>query len=91
MKKGDLPAIPVGPEAGKKPVVASLIDPAISPGIDKVIANLEIRPPQGERSAPSDIEIAAAKQLARDLGDAKIIEEPARDRIIDKLAEPSNR
>jgi hypothetical protein len=91
MKNGELPSIPAGPEAGKKPVLASLIDPAISSGIDKVIANLEIRPPQKEGQVPSDIEIAAAKQLARDLSDAKIIEEPVRDRIIDKLAELSRR
>jgi hypothetical protein len=75
--------------AGKKPVIANLIDPAVSPGIDKVIANLEIRPPQAESRVPSDIEIAAAKQLARDLADAKIIEEPVRDRIIEKLSSPS--
>jgi hypothetical protein len=35
------------------------------------------------------VEIAAAKQLARDLGDAKLIEESARDRILEKLS-PSN-
>jgi hypothetical protein len=89
MKSGVLPILPVGPMAGKKPVIANLIDPAVSPGIDKVIANLEIRPPQAESRVPSDIEIAAAKQLARDLADAKIIEEPVRDRIIEKLSNPS--
>ena len=88
MKEGGLPAIPGGPEAGQKPEIATLIDPAVSPGIDKVIANLEIRPPHAESSIPSDVEIAAAKQLARDLADAKVIEEPVRDRIIGKLAPP---
>jgi hypothetical protein len=89
MKDGVLPILPVGPMAGKKPVIANLIDPSISPGIDKVIANLEIRPPQLESRIPNDIEIAAAKRLASDLADAKIIEEPARDRIIEKLSSPS--
>jgi hypothetical protein len=91
MKTGSLPSLADGPTAGKKPVIANLIDPSISPGIDKVIANLEIRPPQIESRAPSDIEIAAAKQLARDLADAKIIEESVRDRIIAKLSEPASK
>jgi hypothetical protein len=87
MREGKLPTLNEGVSAGKKPVIATLIDPSISPGIDKVIANLEIRPPQAETRAPTDIEIAAAKLLARDLADAKIIEEPVRDRIIAKLSE----
>ena len=91
MREGKLPFIPDGPLAGKTPMIATLIDPAISPGIDKVIANLEIRPPQTEIHAPTDIEIAAAKQLTRDLADAKIIEEPVRDKIIAKLSELSSK
>lgn len=89
MREGKLPTLGEGPWAGKKPVIATLIGPSISPGIDKVIANLEIRPPPTESQAPTDIEVAAAKQLARDLADAKIIEEPVRDRIIAKLSEPA--
>lgn len=87
MKGGTLPAIPSGPEAGKNPVLATLIGPAISPGIDKVIANLEIRPPRADSERISDIEIAAAKRLAGDLADARIIEEPVRERILEKLSE----
>jgi hypothetical protein len=91
MRAGSLPVLPDGPQAGKKPLIATLIDPAISPGIDKVIANLEIRPPQAEPHVPTDIEIASAKRLARDLSDAKIIEEPVRDRIIAKLSETAGK
>ncbi len=91
MREGRLPILTEGSLAGKKPVIATLIDPSISPGIDKVIANLEIRPPQTEPRAPTDIEIAAAKQLARDLADAKIIEQPVRDRIIAKLSETAEK
>lgn len=86
MKGGSLPAIPSGPGAGKKPIIGTLIDPAGSPGIEKVIANLEIRPPQAEGKGLTDIETAAAKQLARDLADAKIIEEPVRNRILESLS-----
>ena len=88
MKTGELPPIPSGPESGKKPVIGTIIDPSLSPGLEKVIANLELRPAREESGPPSDVEIAAAKQLARDLSDAKIIEESARDRILAKLTPP---
>lgn len=88
MKEGTLPLIPSGPEEGKQPLVGTLIDAEVSPGIEKVIANLQIRPPQTSGHAMSDIEIAAAKQLARDLADAKVIEEPVRDRILATLSPP---
>jgi hypothetical protein len=90
MKTGKLPPIPSGPEAGKRPIVATLIDSSISPGIEKVIANLEIRPPQPDKHVPTDIEIAAAKRLANDLADARFIEEPVRDKILNALTEISN-
>lgn len=86
MKEGELPAIPSGPQAGRKPEIANLIDPAISPGMEKVIANLEIRPPNPDNHKPTVIEIASAKQLARDLSDARIIEESVRDRILEGLS-----
>jgi hypothetical protein len=86
LRAGDLPPIPDGPDSGKKPVIATLIDASVSPGIEKVIANLEIRPPASEGKPLTDIEMAAAKQLARDLADAKVIEESVRDRILQKLS-----
>jgi hypothetical protein len=86
MKEGELPAIPSGPQAGRKPEIANLIDPAISQGMEKVIANLEIRPPNPDNHKPTVIEIASAKQLARDLSDARIIEESVRDRILEGLS-----
>jgi hypothetical protein len=89
MKNGELPPIPDGPQSGRKPEIANLIPPTISPGIEKVIANLELRPPQQEEQKPTDIQIATAKQLARDLADAKFIEEPVRDRILEALGKPA--
>lgn len=88
MKEGALPAIPSGPEAGKKPVVGTFISATLSPGIEKVIANLEIRPPQADSRTLTDLEIASAKQLAYSLSDAKLIEEPIRDKIITALSKP---
>ncbi|MES2920439.1 MAG: hypothetical protein V4819_02765 [Verrucomicrobiota bacterium] len=89
MKGGSLPPIPSGPEAGKKPVIGTFISAALSPGLEKVIANLEIRPPQADSRALSDLEIAAAKQLAYSLAEAKLIEEPIRDKIIKALSKPA--
>ena len=82
LKKGEFPAIPSGPQSGQKPQIANLIPPEFSPGMEKVIANLEIRPPQEEGRKSTDIELAAAKQLANDLFYAHLIEEAARNRIL---------
>lgn len=84
MKDGTLPEIPSGPAAGKLPEIGTIIDPAISPGMERVLANLELRPTR-EKAPTSDVEIAAARQLARDLADAMIIEEVAKNRILDQL------
>lgn len=86
MREGVLPLIPDGPQAGQKPVIATLISPELSPGLDKVIANLEIRPPGRENSPPTDIEIAAAKGLANDLAEASIIEETVAHKIVASLS-----
>jgi hypothetical protein len=89
LREGRLPAIPEGPQAGKQPEVGCIIDPALSPGLEKLIPNLEIRPARPTGHVPTDIEIAAAKKLASDLERADIIEEPVRDRIVEKLTAPA--
>lgn len=88
MQTGELPAIPAGPQSGRKPVIANLIDPAISPGLEKVIPNLIIRPPVADEAKPTDIEIAAAKRLARDLAEGGFIDDSVSDRILKALSEP---
>jgi len=88
MKEGVLPPIPSGPDQGKRAIIGTLIDPALSPGIEKVLANLEIRPPGSLGLAPTDIETAAAKRLARELAHAGVIEEKVREKIEAKLSEP---
>ena len=85
LRSGELPAIPTGPHAGQRPALAYLIDPALSPGMDKVIANIEIRPPAEGEAKPSDIDLASARHLLRDLMEAGVIEEAAYDRIMDQL------
>jgi hypothetical protein len=86
MKEGDLVSIPEGPFAGQKPVIRTLIPEAASPGIEKVIANLELAPPGTGEAPLTDLQTAAAKQLARNLVYARLIEEPVADRIVEHLA-----
>jgi hypothetical protein len=88
MKEGMLPPIPSGPEAGKKPLIVTLIAQAASPGIEKVLANLEIRPPSRENVLPTDLQIAAAKQLINDMVEARLIEESISSRLADSLSTP---
>jgi len=85
MKAGELPAIPSGVMAGRKPIIKTLIPAQASPGIEKVLANLELAPPDAADRPLTDIQVAAAKQLARDLFSARIIEQPVRDKIIEHL------
>ena len=86
LRKGELSPIPYGTQQGRKPQISYLIPPSLSPGLEKVIANLVIRPPQDEPRMPSDIEIAAAKHLANDLSYAGVIEDTVRNRIINGLS-----
>ena len=90
MKEGTLPPIPSGPDEGKRAIISTLIDPELSPGIDKVLANLEIRPPGSDSRPLTDIETAAAKRLARELARAGVIEEKVREKIEAKLSEPKS-
>lgn len=88
MKSGELPPIPAGPQQGTLPHIVNLIPPTLSPGMEKVIANWEIRPPRGEDVKPTDVEIAAAKELAKDLALAGIIEESVSQHILNGLGKP---
>lgn len=83
MKAGTLTPLASGPLVGRTPIVKPLIPAAASSGMEKVIANLELSPPDSADAPRTDVQLAAAKQLARDLAIAGIIEEAARDRIID--------
>jgi hypothetical protein len=88
MRKGEVPPVRTGPQAGAKAEIGTIIDATLSPGLDKVIANLEIRPPREKGLKMSDVEVATAKQLAMDLASAGIIEETAEKRIIESLTPP---
>ena len=90
LKSGELPPLPAGPHAGRRAEILPVIDPALSPGLEKVLANLSIRPP-GRGDAPrSDVETAAAKQLAGRLAAAGVIEHDVSERIAEALTAPDN-
>jgi hypothetical protein len=85
LKDGELPPVRTGPSAGSRAEIGTIIDAALSPGLDRVIANLEIRPPRKPGTPMTDVEIARAKQLAKNLSEAGVIESGAANRIIESL------
>lgn len=75
---GDMPAV-VPP-----PVFEHVVDPALSPGLEKIVANLTIEPElRAPGAVPTDIEVAAFRQLIYDLTDANIIDRTAQKRIFE--------
>ena len=87
LREGELPTIEVGPSAGSTPKIARILDPVMAPGLDKVVANLEIRPPDTQ-SISGEVERNAAIRLTRDLGEAGVLE-PAVVTAIHKKLEAS--
>jgi hypothetical protein len=69
------------PDVVPTPRIACIIDPALSPGMEKIVPNLELRLPTPAAPHPTDLEIAAAKSLASDLYSARVIEHDAESRI----------
>lgn len=84
LDEGKLPRVEEGPFEGRRPVVHRIIDPIHSPGLDMVIANFEIRPELTE-SPMDDVTLARARQLVRELGNARIIDRDAVERITQDL------
>lgn len=89
LAEGELPVIISGPAAGQRLTIITVIDPELSPGIEKVIANLRISPPKDPAQKLGDVEIAAARRLARDLEYAGIIDSEALKRILARYEELS--
>ena len=75
LRAGEMP--PVVP----KPTVACIIDPSLSPGMEKIVANLELRSAARTPGPPNDLEVAAAKNLSSDLYSSHVIESDADSRI----------
>ena len=84
MRNGELPPIRTGPRAGRRGEVRQVIGNDLSLGMDKVLANLEIRPAE-QRKEMNDVDIAAARSLVASLGRARVIERTAEKRILEEL------
>jgi hypothetical protein len=69
------------PEVSPKAAIVHVITPEVSPGIEKVVANFELRRADPTSAAPTDLEIAAARNLASDLYSSQIIDREAEARI----------
>lgn len=77
LESGEIP--PVDP----KPVLGTIIDPKFSPGLEKAVPNLELRArPAAPDRELSDLEIAAARELIRDLADANLIVDETAKRLL---------
>lgn len=76
------------PEVSPVPSFAHIIDPALSSGLEKVVPNLVLRPAGTVEEKPTDLEVAAARQLAGDLLSARVIDRQTEKRILDRLTLP---
>ncbi|MFP6876981.1 MAG: hypothetical protein VCA37_09150 [Roseibacillus sp.] len=84
LELGEAPDISAGPASGATVHIRHIIDPAVSPGVEKLIPNMVISPPiKGAKGKSTDLEIKQAKSLASLLTSARLIERDAEDRIIE--------
>jgi hypothetical protein len=75
LRQGELPATSV------RTAIICLIDPAVSPGLEKVVANFELRPSDNKNATLNDTDIATARNLASDLASSQIIDRETETKI----------
>ncbi|MCW1885724.1 hypothetical protein OKA04_13370 [Luteolibacter flavescens] len=75
LRRGDLPETPA------RTAIICVIDPAISPGLEKVVPNFELRPFDNKNATPNDTDIASARNLATDLSSSMIIDRETETKI----------
>ena len=87
LAKGELPIIMSGPSADQQVRILMIIPPYVLEGVDKLIPNLIISPPQTEEEKAAqknlnNFEIARAKKFATSLSTAGLIEKDAYRKIL---------
>lgn len=82
LQEGKAPRISSGPASGGNATISHIIDPDASAGMEKLIPNMVISPPNHSHDKPTDTEIRLAKELASDLFGARLIERDAEERIL---------
>lgn len=88
LEKGEIPMIKIGPSANEDIVISTIIPASVLDGVDKLIPNLVISPPTENANKVANMnlnefEIARAKQFAKALEDADLIEQEAYKKIFD--------
>ena len=87
LSKGEFPTISKGPATGEHAIIQFIIPSSVLPGVDKLLPNLVISPPSTEGEKPktgiNNFEIARAKQLAKQLADAALIERDAYEKVVE--------
>lgn len=88
LSNGEAPIIKNGPVAGEAVTIQSIIPNYVLPGVDKLLPNMMISPPEEIAKRPkskpfNNFEIARAKNLARSLSSAGLIEQKAYKKIVD--------
>ena len=85
LRKGEAPQIHSGEHVGRWVELHPIIDPKISPGIEKIVPNLVVGPPapKEQPATPTAFDIARAKQLAGALDLANHLEREAFNRIVE--------
>ncbi len=84
LKKGEPAQIQTGEFLSRWIEITFIIDPKVSPGIEKIVPNLVVGPPAKKetKSPPTAFDIARAKQLASALNNANQLEREALYRIV---------
>jgi len=88
LSSGEAPTIKNGPDAGEVVKIQSIIPSYVLPGVDKLLPNLMISPPKQSAQQPkpatfNNFEIARAKNLAKSLASAGLIEQDAYNKIVE--------
>ena len=91
LSEGTPPLITKGPSSNSRVTIRYIIAPEVSPGVEKLIPNMIISPPDlEERQKPTDLEITQAKELVRDLYNASLIERETGDRLREHYEQINN-
>lgn len=75
LRQGELPS------TATRSAIICVIDPAVAPGLEKVVANFELRPYDNKNATPNETDIAAARNLANDLVSSQIIDRETETKI----------
>ena len=82
LEKGEAPQIQEGPAAGDFAALQCIIDPAVAPGVEKIVPNLVISPPDKKKpETPNAFQIAQALKLIESLEYADLLEREAADEL----------